>query len=79
MGPAHAAAWKPRNPTQWSPRDLDRTPAVGGRNAAPVKAVPLKGDGAPAWKAGAVAWPGAVDAEVDLAPRTATPKSLKES
>ncbi|WP_327673823.1 RHS repeat-associated core domain-containing protein [Kitasatospora sp. NBC_00458] len=79
MGPAHAAAWKPRNPTLWSPRDLDRTPAVGGKDAAPVKAVPPKGDGAPAWKAGAVAWPGAVDAEVDLAPKSTTPKSLKES
>ncbi|WP_051754879.1 RHS repeat-associated core domain-containing protein [Kitasatospora purpeofusca] len=79
VGPANAAEWKPRNPKVWSPHDLDPVPSVGGKNAAPVKPTPPKGDGAPAWRARPVSWPAAVDTEVDLAPRTATPDSVRES
>ncbi|MCX4756998.1 RHS repeat-associated core domain-containing protein [Kitasatospora purpeofusca] len=79
VGPANAAEWKPRNPKVWSPRDLEPVAAVGGKNAAAVKPTPPKGDGTPAWKSKAVSWPAAVDSEVDLAPKTATPNSVRES
>ncbi|MFJ3216604.1 RHS repeat-associated core domain-containing protein [Kitasatospora sp. NPDC086801] len=75
-GPAQAVEWKPRNPKLWSPRGLDKLPAVTGKEARPGTVQPPKGDGAPAWKPKSAAWPAPVDTEVSLTPKAGATQSL---
>lgn len=52
----------------FSPRPLEETPSVGGKDAPPVTVVPPAGDRAPLWTTAPPVWPNPVDVQVALAP-----------
>ncbi|WP_126643419.1 polymorphic toxin-type HINT domain-containing protein [Embleya hyalina] len=70
VAPAQAVDWIETRPDTegWSPRDLPKTPSVGGHDAPKPDARPLTGDGHRSWKPTATAWPKAAEAETAPAP-----------
>ncbi|MFI6986570.1 RHS repeat-associated core domain-containing protein [Embleya sp. NPDC050154] len=70
MGPAQAVDWIESRPDTegWSPRDLPKTPSVGGKEASKPDARPLTGDGHRSWKPTATTWPKPAETETIPAP-----------
>ncbi|WP_331773367.1 polymorphic toxin-type HINT domain-containing protein (plasmid) [Embleya sp. NBC_00888] len=70
VGPAQAVDWIESRPDNegWSPRDLPKTPSVGGKKAPKPDARPIPGDGHRSWKPTATTWPKPAESETTPAP-----------